>query len=240
VSNTIYVSISKQNGLFRQLETSANNVANVDTKGFKRELMIYNEYPVKNTTNNSVSFANDIYTATDASSGNIEVTSRELDVSIQGKGFFVVNTPLGVRYTRAGNFTINKDGALATSDQYPVLGVDKQPIVFQPGDKNIVIGSNGVVRVNGEEIQTIAVVDFDNMSLLEPSGKSSFKALAPDKPAENFTVVQGALEGSNVNSVMELKDLVELQRSSGSLANLINLVDDLQRTAVRGIVESVK
>jgi flagellar basal-body rod protein FlgF len=241
MDNSIYVGLSKQLGLQKQLEVVANNVANVGTTGFKRELMLYNELTAaKSEKGHTISFANEINTYVDQTNGPLKTTNRPLDIAIEGAGFFVVGTPLGERYTRAGNLILNNEGALSTLDQKPILSIDRQPIIIPPGAKNIVISQNGAVRVDGQELQTIAVIDFTNTALLENIGEGMFKSPIPPIEATKFKIMQGGLEESNVKSVQELTELIEVQRDSTLLNELVNNIGDLQRNTVQAIANGSK
>jgi len=153
MENILLVGLSRQMVLERQMDVVANNVANINTNGFKADRSLFEEYlrsPAHEDnfqrSDRRVSFVQDRATFKDFSAGNTELTKNPLDVSIDGKGLFVVQTPAGERYTRDGSFQINNQGQLVTAGGNPVLGTSG-PIVFQPTDKQINISADGNVTV---------------------------------------------------------------------------------------------
>jgi flagellar basal-body rod protein FlgF len=153
MENTLLVGLSRLVTLERQVDTVANNVANVNTNGFKADRSLFEEYlrsPAHEDnflrSDRRVSFVQDRASFHDFAAGNTEQTKNPLDVSIDGNGLFVVQTPAGERYTRDGAFQINNQGQLVTAGGNPVLGTSG-PIVFQPTDKQINIAADGNVTV---------------------------------------------------------------------------------------------
>src|ERR1051325_2348730 len=153
MENMLLVGLSRQMTLERQMDVVANNVANINTTGFKADRSLFEEYlrsPAHEDNfvraDRRVSFVQDRATFHDSSSGPSEQTRNPLDVAIDGRGFLVVQTPAGERYTRDGSLQINNQGQLVTADGYQVLG-NSGPIVFQPTDKAINIAADGNVTV---------------------------------------------------------------------------------------------
>src|ERR1700726_793125 len=153
MENTLLIGLSRQMVLERQMDVVANNVANVNTNGFKADKSLFQEYLKTGAhednfvgRDRSVSYVLDNGTFKDFSAGPTEQTKNPLDVAIDGGGFLVVQTPAGERYTRDGGLQINGQGQLVTASGDAVLGTGG-PIVFQPGDKEITIGDDGGVSV---------------------------------------------------------------------------------------------
>ena len=124
MENAGLVALSRQMALFRQMDVIANNIANANTNGYKAENTVFAEF-VKNSAEvggEPVSFTRDMATVRDLKQGDIKPTHRQLDVALEGEGYFTVETPLGVRYTRVGSFQINQEGNLVTQQGYNVLG----------------------------------------------------------------------------------------------------------------------
>src|SRR5690606_3969614 len=152
-----------------------------------------------------VSFVQDRATWTDMRSGGMQQTGNPLDVAIDGTAFFAVETPRGERYTRNGAFQINAAGELVTSEGYRVLG-DAGAIVFQPQDRNITIGRDGAIAVGNDARGRLRLVEFAQTGRLQKDGASTFLTpadMAP-VPAAESRVVQGAIEKSNVQGVIEM------------------------------------
>ncbi len=247
MDNSLYVVLSKQTALFRQMAVVANNVANADTNGFKAQTMLYATHPIKskspNEINHKIDFTKDINTFTNFEEGNYKITEAPFDVALHGDGFFKVKTPLGMRYTRSGNFTLNSEGELVTAQGYQVMGADGQAITFQAEDKDILIREDGTISVRSPGQQqfddrgTIGVVRFSNNQLLERTGESLYKSdLEPANldPAE-YRVSQGALEESNVEPVSEITEMIKLSRTVGLTGKFLSDVNELERSALRVI-----
>jgi flagellar basal-body rod protein FlgF len=228
----IYVALSRETGIFRDMEVTANNIANQTTTGFQGEDLLFSDYLVPTTKQeNNVSFTNDYATYRDTSEGTLQTTEAPLDAAIEGKGYFVVQTPLGLRYTRNGNFKTASDGTLVTSEGYRVLDDSNQPISFDDNDRVIQIREDGTINVDDSDRATLKIVQFDNEQLLQRAGGSYYSSDLPPKPAQDFTVINGALERSNVNSFTALTHLMYVSRTASDTANFISTMYALERKA---------
>ena len=241
MDNASYIVLSRQTALFRQMNVVAKNIANVDTAGYKSDKLIYNKFDVKSGNpeklGHKITFTNDAQTYTDFKDGVMESTGRQLDVAIKGDGFFIVKTPLGERYTRAGNFQVNSEGALVNAQGYPVLGPDRQEITFQEEDTEFVIKEDGVISVGPDDRGQIGVVRFDNRNLMvkQPNNLYTTDQSPITSTEEDNTVVQGMVEKSNVSSIQELTDMIEVSRNVNSTSSFLNEIHDLQRKALASI-----
>lgn len=232
MDNSLYVTLSRQIALFRDMDAVANNIANANTTGYNAEHLSFNSYlarDVNQGVRNDMSFAYNPNTYRDMSGGPISVTGNDLDVAIEGQGFFTLDTPLGDRYTRAGNFRLDGSGTLVSLEGYPVLDATGQPIILPENATSIEIGELGNIKVNGEDFGAIGVVQFDNPQLLERLSGRMFKSDAAPNPAESFRVLQGSLEGSNVQPVTELTHMLNLSHSVADTAKFIESMYDLER-----------
>lgn len=241
MDNASYIVLSRQNALFREMSVVANNIANVDTGGFKADKMIFNKFDVKSGNPekpaHKLTFTNDAQTFTDFQPGIVEQTGRQLDVAIKGDGFFMVRTPLGERYTRSGNFQINSEGTLVNAQGFPVLGQDRQEIGFQEEDVEFIIKEDGTISVGPDDRGQIGVVRFDRRELLEKQPNNLYKTDQQPVPAteEDNVVAQGLLEKSNVSAINELTDMIEVSRGVGTTSRFLNDIHDLQRKAISTI-----
>ena len=231
MDNSIYVALSRQVTQFRDLNVTANNIANAATTGYQAEHTMFTDYLTDDGNYEDVAFTQDIATYHDLRQGTMQVTGNDLDVAIQGDGYFVVETEAGERYTRAGNFQMDAQGFMVTVEGYPVLDDAGQRIQFDPTDRNISIGENGSLAVNGEERGILGVVEFPNRQDLKRMNSTLFESEVPPQQAENSRVLHGTLEKSNVSAVHELVKLTELSRSTGSTSKFIEVVYELQRKA---------
>lgn len=228
MDNGIYISLSRQMALFRDLEMSANNIANANTAGFNAQKMIFSEYLAKDQKRKDA-YANDITSYRDTAKGSFRTTNNPYDLAISGPGYFQVETPYGTRYTKAGNFAVDPQGTLMTVQGYPVLGNDGGRIVIPDTVQRVVINGAGQVSGDGNDIGQIGVVEFENEQKMERMGDSLYSATEEAIPAEKSRVVQGAIESSNVSAVAELIRVQEVSRSVGSTAKFIETMYDLQR-----------
>jgi flagellar basal-body rod protein FlgF len=251
MENTLLVGLSRQMVLERQMDAVANNVANINTNGFKADRPLFEEYlrsPAHEDnfvrSDRRVSFVQDRGTFKDFAAGNNEQTRNPLDVAIDGKGFLVVQTPAGERYTRDGNLQINNQGQLVTQRGYPVLG-GSGPIVFQQTDKQINIATDGNVTVleGTNRIDSVRgklrIVSFADPQQLVKDGGNLFSAgqgVAP-QPDTTSRVNQGFVEKSNVNSVFEMSRLVEITRTYTQISALLQQQSDLHKSAIEKLAD---
>lgn len=229
MDNGIYAALSRQTALFRDLEVTANNIANADTAGYKAEKMMFTDYLVDAGNQTKLAMTQDLASYRDLSGGRIQVTENPLDVAIKGEGYFMVETPQGTRYTRAGNFMLDGDGTLVTQEGLPVLDGGSQRIQFNDTDREIRVLQTGAIVVDGEERSTIGVAQFANDQELERMSGTLYTAKSAPVPAENYQVLHGVQEGSNVQPVLELVRLTELSKSTANTAKYIEVMYDLQR-----------
>lgn len=216
------------------LETQANNIANSSTAGFKAERLIYSTFEADNKKSGDKQLlVAGVSTSgtTDFTAGSIQQTGRSMDVAIDGDAFLQVQTPRGVRYTRAGNMTVNNSGQLVTKNGDLVVG-DKGPITV-PKEGDLSIGQKGNLTAAGQEFDSIKLVRFNNpASALTKEGDSMFVATGSEAPQQNVSakVIQGSLEGSNINSISEMVAMINNNREFESLQkSLTLLVNDIGR-----------
>ncbi len=251
MQNALLVGLSRQVALGRELDVIANNIANINTTGFKADGSVFEEYvsPTASADNflsadRRVSFVQDRATWVDMSQGPVERTNNPLDVAISGKGYLVVQTPRGERYTRNGGLQISNTGELVTSEGYQVLG-ESGPITFQPKDRSITISEDGTISAREGDNTTdsqrgqLRIVSFDQPGLLQKDGSSTFTAPANAAPQADKTsrVAQGAIEKSNVRSVIEMSRMIEVTRSYTQVANMLAQTADVRRNAIEKLAD---
>ncbi len=238
MENAQLVALSRQIALQRQLDVVANNVANINTTGFKASDLLFEDYLMPVARDNdfagldrSVHYTQDWTTVHDLTAGSIEQTGNELDVALMGNGFLTVDTPAGTRYTKSGSLAINAEGILVDLNGHPVLGTSGS-ISFDDTDTDIVIGADGSVTTNNGNKGRLAIAEFVDPQILTREGGNYFAGPAPDAPV-NTSVMQGAIERSNVSGVTEITTMIRIQRSYQSLANLMQKQDELRGTAIQ-------
>ena len=249
MQNTLLIGLSRQVALQRELDVVSNNLANVNTTGYKADGAIFEEFlsPTARAaeTGNRISFVHDRATWHDLGQGTVEQTGNPLDVAVQGNGFFVVQTPRGERYTRNGALQLNANGELVTASGYPVLG-DSGPIRFQPTDRNIMIAQDGTVSVQeGSQSQAsslrgrLRVVNFNRPQQLQKDGDGSFSASANNAPQPDTQsrILQGSIEKSNVRSVVEMTRMIEVTRSYSQVAAMLQQQGDMRQSAIQKLAD---
>lgn len=228
MDNSIYITLSRQMALFRDMEATASNIANANTTGYNAEKLMFSDYMVKDNKRRDA-YANDAVSWRDTTQGSMKTTGNPFDLAISGPGYFQVQTPLGVRYTRAGNFTLNAEGTLVTMNGYPVLGADGGEIAVPDNARNVTINGAGEITADGEDIGQVGVMEFADEQAMNRLGNALYSSDAAPVPTEMSRVSQGALESSNVASVSEMVRVMELSRSTNSTAKFIETMYDLQR-----------
>jgi flagellar basal body rod protein FlgG len=210
-----------------QLDRLAADIANAKTAGYKAERVTTNaaERP---------DFGRALQAAVDVApgpghldfrAGSMEKTSRDLDFAIEGRGFFVVDTPQGTRYTRNGNFSLAADGTVTTADGHPVQTTTG---ALKVGRTNgaISVADDGTVSIGEQAVGKLRIVDFDSYASLEREDMGRFRAPATARPteADGATVRSGMLEASNVSVVDRMVALTEVSRGFEALQRGLNIL----------------
>lgn len=247
MENVLLVGLSRQMTLRRELDVVANNVANVNTNGFKRRLSDNREFqmPVasddvfRKGADRKVSYVTEKGTPLDLSIGKIEPTNNPMDLAIANNNtFFVVQTPQGERYTRNGALMINAQGQLVNSDGYALMG-EQGAYQFGSEEKNIRFGSDGTVSTSNGPRGKLRMVTFANPQTLENVGSNLFASKAQPEVDKFARVQSGFLERSNVNSVVEIGKMIEVTRQYQNIANMIARQDELRRNAISKLGEPI-
>jgi flagellar basal-body rod protein FlgF len=241
----MYVGLSRQLILQRELDVVANNIANTDTTGFKVESVMSAAdptYPARTLGGpQPVQFVLDKGLARDFSQGSLERTNAPLDLAIQGKGFFRISTASGERYTRDGRFTTDAQGRLITQTGDPVLDASGSPITLDPTASPPSIGRDGTISQLAPGATTpvivgkVGVVTFDNRGDLSKQGDGLYvnNGTGPANPAPDAIMQQGMLESSNVQPIVQITELIRINRAYDSISQMISSNQDLSDTAVQ-------
>jgi len=214
-----------------RLSQIANNLANVDTVGYKKDSVAFQEALIR-ARNGHQRVGKLNITTTDQGQAATDSTGNPFDLAITGDGFFKIQTPRGIRYSRAGNFIRNSHGQLVTPDGDPVLGKGGQIVINNGG--RVTIGPDGYVNVDGQRVNQLAVVTFANPGALTKEGKNYFRITddaGQEKTSAAFTIQQGFLEKSNVNTITEMTSMTELLRIFESEQRVVRTIDDMDSLA---------
>lgn len=241
-----YIVLSRELGIERQMAIVANNLANTNTDGFKAEGMVFSEYLIRAEKPVKLSYTQDFASYHDLREGNMKTTGNDLDVAIQGKGYFVLETPDGPRYTRNGRFQLNAASELVNSSGFRVMS-GGAPIVINPEDGPVTVAADGTIsadRTQGGNTPVIYgrldVVDFAGNNPLKPGNGQVFGSdEAPlAVPTDQFKVQQRMIEGSNVDSVREMTNMIWVQRSYQAAQKFLEGEHERMRRAVNYIIPS--
>ncbi len=237
----LYSAISGSIAQERRLEIISNNLANMSTAGYKRDIPLFKAV-LSNTQNqiqeapgiafisleeksplfkNASSFVVLDKIATDFSQGLFKETGNKLNVAINGDGFFVIETPQGTRYTRQGNFSIDNSNRLVTQEGHPVMSSANNEIIID--GKSIEIGDTGEISVDGKIVGSLNVVNFPKPYSLKKIGNSLFTSTEGSSQAKEYGVKQGFLELSNINVIKEMVQMIDTLRSFQSYQKVIQM-----------------
>jgi flagellar basal-body rod protein FlgF len=238
MDNALYVGLSRQMTLRRELDIVANNIANANTTGFKVEELMVRTEPAKPARTNGgsypVKFVLDDGVARDFGQGALTQTGGDFDLAIEGQGFFKVSTAGGERYTRDGRFTMAPDGKLVTQNGAAVLDEGGGEILIDPLKGPVTFGKNGTVSQGAEQLGKIAVVRPTDLATFRKDGDNLYRNTTNDTPqaAPDAKVHQGMLEASNVQSITQITKLIEVSRAYESVAKMMDQTSELSRSAV--------
>jgi flagellar basal-body rod protein FlgF len=240
MDNTIYVGLSRQMLLQHELDIAANNLANVDTAGFKLESMISGSDPTTpagakvGSTVVPLTFVTADGVTRDFSQGPLTQTGAPLDVAIDGKGFFKISTAAGTRYTRDGRFTFDPSGKLTTQAGDPVQG-DGGDITLDPKKGPVAISADGRISQSGVSVGKLSVVTFDSLAALSKDGGNLYRndSNLTENTATAMTLKQGSLEGSNVQPIAQITRLIEINQAYTAVSNMISSTGSLSNSAIQ-------
>ncbi|WP_227269041.1 flagellar hook-basal body complex protein [Roseobacter weihaiensis] len=235
MENTGYTTITRQSGLLREMRVVANNIANAATSGFRQEGMVFSEYVQSIDGGSSLSMGQGNVRHTSFQQGTLTQTGGQFDFAIEGEGFFLVETPMGERLTRAGSFSPNADGDLVTPDGYRVLDPGGAPVFIPPGVSDLAVAADGTISSEGNPVGQMGLVQpLDPQSIIREDGVM-FRADDGYEPAEQGRILQRFVESSNVNPILQLTRMIEVQRAYELGASFLEAEDERVRQAMRAI-----
>ena len=244
MDNIAYIALSRQTTLQKQMDVISNNIANMDTAGFKVEQMMLATQPGAPAKDDQVKgpaqFSMASGLARDFSEGELTETGRATDVAIDGNAFFTVRTPEGQRYTKDGRFGIDSTGRLVTSAGAPVLDDSGGEITLDPTNGSPDISADGVVSQRTKQGPTvtrvgkIGVVRFDTLSVLQKEGDNLYSNTSNAQPtaAPDVRLRQGMVESSNVKPIVEITNLIQVQRAYEQISSMIQTSNDLSQQSI--------
>jgi flagellar basal-body rod protein FlgF len=237
MENPIYISLSRMTALRRQMDVVANNVANVNTTGYKQQQMLFTEYLKKPALGERLSMVQDRGTVRDTSVGALTPTTNPLDVAISGKGYFVVDTVNGPHYSRAGRFQLDAQRQIVDESGLPVMDQNNRAITLPQAATSIRIDPDGSVITNvnpSQPVGKLKVVTFTKEQAMMPVGGGLYTTSETPQAAPAETKLQqGALEESNVKPVLEMTNMIEILRQYQSMQKVVDAEQERQRTMIQ-------
>ena len=236
MDNTNYNLIAAQVVTFNNLTTTSNNIANTNTPGYKQDSMVFEKYLTKDKYDSNT-MPLDRATIVDVTPGGFKQTNRPLDFAISGDAFFALQTPLGVRYTRNGTFTMNSNYEVVNTSGHNVLTDNGDILSLNQDDVDIMINSEGVVyarQTPQDEYAArgkLSIVSPDNLKMLRKSGDGNFivegNTVVAQADPTTYKMLQGYAEESNVEPIVAMTNLVEIQQKSGEALAMTKQIDSI-------------
>ena len=237
METSLYVGLSGQMAMERRLATIANNVANAGTAGFRAEGVHFSTI-ISRTAPFLTSFATEGSAHADPSSGGLIKTGNALDVAIQGEGFMALQTPQGTVYTRDGRMQMLPTGDLVSLNGHAVLDISGSPLTLDPAGGPPDISRDGMLHQGGRPVGAVGLFEADLTKGYTRAENSGFILKAQPSAVEDFTrngVVQGFIEESNVNPVLEMTHLIAVQRAFEAMSSGMEQRDSTLRDTIQAL-----
>ena len=234
MDNTQYINLSHLTALRRQMDMVSNNIANMSTTAYKGEKPLFSSFINKAENGAKINYVQDFGVVRDLKNGTITPTGNPLDIAINGEGYFQIQTADGIRYTRAGNFSLDDQGQITTRDGNPVLDnpQNKKPMSIPQGTKDITISASGEINADNVQIGTLAVVRFEDERNLKKMENGLYETDQQPQAVPRFELRQGMIEGSNVQPILEMAEMINVSRSYEQAQKFLDSEDERQRKAV--------
>ena len=255
----LYIAASGGTKQLKKLDAISNNIANINTQGFKRNLLVYEERTTPfqripwtgsdmrnlnsiQVSDSAVSYVQVTQSLTDFAQGSFIKTDNPLDVAIEGKGFFVVNTPTGIRYTKNGNFHLDGLGQLVDQKGNMIMTRNEEPILIPFGTKRVTIDQEGSVfggiELDQDPLGQLKIVSFNNLQALTKEGQGFYKisdSSVKEILVNDAKVLQGFTENSNANVIHEMTQMIETLRQLEAYQKIIQSIDEADDQSVNNL-----
>lgn len=235
MENTSLIALSRATALERKMALVANNIANMNTTGYKAESPLFTEYLVDpeeaRTANDLYSMVLDQGTVRNVAMGPILQTGNPLDIALEGDGYLQVETLDGLRYTRSGSLSMDSNRILINSAGLPVLDDTGNQITIPANIQNIMVSADGSISTENGQLAKLGLYRFDREQDMQVLGSGLLVTDERPKTAETTQVRQGFLEQSNVEAVREMTSMIEISRQYQSIQKMMEKQHDLLRNA---------
>lgn len=241
---TSYVALSYLTAQQRSLDVTANNLANSGTSGFKAERTLFSDWLAsQHGTDGShgtkpVAFVQDRATYRNLAEGPVQHTGNPLDLAITGDGFFTVQTANGPRLTRAGRFSPQQDGKIADGAGNALLDTTGQPLRLSPADSQLTVTADGSIESENGRIGRIGVVQPADTAKMQAEGSTTLRADSATAAVVQPQIVQGAVEDSNVQPIMEMTRMMSGLRSFEFVSQLVQKESDREQSAIDKLTQT--
>jgi flagellar basal-body rod protein FlgF len=234
MENTTYIGLSRLSAMRREMDVIANNMANMNSNAYKGERVMFEEFLKGPTNAPKTSFVMDTAVLRDFRVGKLQQTGNTFDFAINGSGYLSVDTPQGRRYTRDGHLRMDADRRLVTSGGHPVLDNRGRDIVIPDGLGTPAVSVDGTVNVGQQQVAKIDLVHFENEQELRKTANGLFATTQdPIAAPATTTLIQGMLEASNIEPIVEMTNMIELLRQYQSTQSLIDGENDRLKLAIQ-------
>ena len=233
MESPLLISLSKADVLTRQMDIVANNIANANTTGFKQQNILFETKTETPQRGEPLNFVTDRSSYRDLTAGPVLQTGNPMDVALSGPGYLAVKDSSGTVYTRAGALKLSTEGNIVDAQGNTVLSDGGDAITVPDNVSQIGIGEDGTVTGDQGVLGKLQISEFTNAQSLTPTGNGYFAANgATATPAADTTMVQGALESSNVQPVVEMTQMMDISRQYQFVQNIISQEHDRIRNAI--------
>ena len=237
-SNAFYISISSQIARKRNMETVANNAANINSVGYEEDAVVF-----KNTgagkailPNNNFVEVKGLYKTGEL--GGLKTTNSPLDLAVADNNQYLkIMTPRGARLSLSDSFITNMSGVVVNMKGYPLLSASEDVMEIPQNTSSIAVLSNGSLMADGQEVGQIGVFYVEDRNSLIKEGDGLYKTTTPDVPLDDYTIISGALRTSNVSPTKIITQTMESQRSFSGATSFISDIVDLEKQAVSKILK---
>lgn len=237
MESPLLLALSRQLAVRDQMESIANNVANMSTPAYKGERTLFHEYLSGQAGPQQITYPQLKGLFRETQEGPVSMTGNSLDVALRGKGYLAIETPGGTRYTRDGHLSLNARNQIVTQQGHPVLGVNNRPMTVPQDAPSITIAMDGSISAGDVRVGQLKLVSFENEQHLVRTGDGLYRTDAIPAPARDVDVLQGSLEGANIQPVLEITRMIEASRIYQSAQKIVNSEDERIRRAIERLAK---
>ena len=238
MDNTTNIALSRLSAQQRAMDVVAGNLANASTPGYRAERTVFADWLLREPAaaepagGRTIAFTQTRATYRDRTGGTLTQTGNPLDLALSGDGWFTVQTANGVRLTRAGRFTLQKDGAITDEAGNPLLDTRAQPLKLSTADTDLTVKADGTLRSQNGVIGQIAVVAPNDPNRITAEGGRLFRADVPTTAVAKPKVVQGAVEDSNVQPIAEITRMISTERDFQFVTQMVEAEGQRRQSAI--------